>query len=42
MGNEAVYPDFMTRFVDADPKYISGRIGVELDAQKMAAGGGSL
>jgi len=38
MGNQRCYPDFMTRFVDADPKYICGRIGVELDAQKMAAG----
>eukprot|EP00227_Mantoniella_beaufortii_P009897 CAMPEP_0197580416 /NCGR_PEP_ID=MMETSP1326-20131121/4211_1 /TAXON_ID=1155430 /ORGANISM="Genus nov. species nov., Strain RCC2288" /LENGTH=596 /DNA_ID=CAMNT_0043144159 /DNA_START=57 /DNA_END=1847 /DNA_ORIENTATION=+ len=37
MGNQRCYPDFMTRFVDADPKYICGRIGVELDAQKMAA-----
>lgn len=32
MGKEKVYPDFMTRFVDADPAYICSRIGVQLDA----------
>jgi hypothetical protein len=36
-GNEKVFPDFMTRFVDADPSYINKRIGVDLDGKKMAA-----
>ena len=37
LGAEKAYPDFMTRFVDADPKYINQRIGIDVDTQKMAA-----
>ena len=37
MGNEKAYPDFMTRFVEADPKYINGRIGVDIAPRDMAA-----
>ena len=37
MGNEKAYPDFMTQFVEADPKYINGRIGVDIAPRDMAA-----
>ena len=36
-GKETTYPDFMTRFVDADVDYINKRIGTSIDRQTMAA-----
>ena len=36
-GKECTYPDFMTRFVDADVDYINKRIGTSIDRQTMAA-----
>jgi phenylalanyl-tRNA synthetase beta chain len=37
LGSEKTYPDFMTRFVEVDPKYVNQRIGVDIDAKTMAA-----
>ena len=36
-GKETTYPDFMTRFVDADVDYINKRIGTDIDRKTMAA-----
>ena len=33
MGESKTYPDFMTRFVEADPAYINKRIGVNIEAR---------
>jgi phenylalanyl-tRNA synthetase beta chain len=33
MGQSKTYPDFMTRFVEADPAYINKRIGVNIEAR---------
>ena len=37
LGETKTYPDYMTRFVEADPKYINGRIGVDIAPRDMAA-----
>ena len=37
LGETKTYPDYMTRFVEADPKYVNGRIGVDIAPRDMAA-----